>query len=438
MPRQYYHLTPEDRAHFLEHGWLRVPSSIKKKYIDAWLSDMWVRLGMDENDKSTWSTEYLKLPRHREEKAEEVCPEAWEKMCELVGGEEMVDPVRERHYGDQFIINFGTEELTRSKAKVDYHALPGWHCDNDWSVALFQPSQLRRRVVEVDTHADHLRYRYRCFVDSSNNALTVILCFTDIPASGGGTALAEDSFKSEHLSTVSRVPADAAVWCETLFANPAGFDPPYDKQLYSDIIAKCTKFSQIEAKAGDVFITHSFLLHTQTPNFLNYARVIANPHVNLREPYNLNRSNGDYVSANWSIGHVQGVKLAECSLYQTLCEQIILNALGHPAGIPTSLYNPARPRAVYYPNSSWAKRERIPGELARMLADAKRRGLGPDSVDSVYLKGEEALREHEWRNGYDKAAGPGGLGMGGATINGTGVSYGENHVVDVKKLTSAS
>jgi hypothetical protein len=92
---------------------------------------------MDANDKTTWNTEYLKLPRHREEKAEEVCPEAWEKMCELVGGEEMVDPVRERYYGDQFIVNFGTEELARSKAKVDYHALPGWHCDNDWSVALF-------------------------------------------------------------------------------------------------------------------------------------------------------------------------------------------------------------------------------------------------------------------------------------------------------------
>jgi hypothetical protein len=30
------------------------------------------------------------------------------------------------------------------------------------------------------------------------------------------------------------------------------------------------------------------------------------------------------------------------------------------------------------------------------------------------------------------------LGLGGAMINGTGVPYGENHVVDVKKLTSAS
>jgi hypothetical protein len=72
------------------------------------------------------------------------------------------------------------------------------------------------------------------------------------------------------------------------------------------------------------------------------------------------------------------------------------------------------------------------------VAEAKQRGLGPDSVDSVYLKGEDALTEHEWRNGYDKAAGPGGLRLGGAMINGTGVPYGGNHVVDVKKWTSAS
>jgi hypothetical protein len=31
-------------------------------------------------------------------------------------------------------------------------------------------------------------------------------------------------------------------------------------------------------------------------NCLHYARVITNPHVSLREPYNLNRPDGDYVS----------------------------------------------------------------------------------------------------------------------------------------------
>ena len=105
MPFEYKHLTQEDRQHFLEHGWLRVPGAIKQKYIDEWMADLWPRLGWDEHDKSTWDEPYVKMPRHREVLASEFCPEAWLKMCELVGGEDKIDPVRERYYGDQFIVN---------------------------------------------------------------------------------------------------------------------------------------------------------------------------------------------------------------------------------------------------------------------------------------------------------------------------------------------
>ena len=44
-----------------------------------------------------------------------------------------------------------------------------------------------------------------------------------------------------------------------------------------------------------------------------------------------------------------------------------------------------------------------------MIAAAAAEGLGRDSVDSIYLKGEEAIREHERRAGYDLAHGPGGI-----------------------------
>lgn len=369
MPRKYTHLTPSEISHFLEHGWLRVPSAIKPQYISTWMSDFWVRIGWDPADPSTWTEPYLKMPRHREVRCEEFCPEAWAKMCEIVGGEELVDEVRERwyvevleqrralnalipyRYGDQFIVSAGGDERWGRKAEIekegtveDYRAMKGWHTDNDW---------------------------YRFFLDSSGNALTIICCFTDIPARGGGTALAEDGI---------------AGICSTLYAHPEGLDPPYDNiPIHAHVSTSCNQFTQISgAKAGDIYVTHGLLPHAATPNHLPYVRVITNPHVNLKAPWNLNRADSDY----------------------TLCEQVILRALGRTS-IPE--YVPTRPRLATYPRTAYFKRDRVPLEVERLVAAAKAKGLGPESVDSVYLRGVEAVLEHERRNGYDRPWGVNGV-----------------------------
>ena len=132
--REYKHLTPEEREHFIIHGWLHVRGAIKEKYMDEWMSDLWVRLDYDPHDKSTWKEAYTKLPRHREVLASEFCPEAWEKMVELVGGEDVIDPVRERYFGDQFICNFGSEERAKASPEDDVQPkdMTGWHTDDDW------------------------------------------------------------------------------------------------------------------------------------------------------------------------------------------------------------------------------------------------------------------------------------------------------------------
>lgn len=86
--------------------------------------------------------------------------------------------------------------------------------------------------------------------------------------------------------------------CEQFYEHPEGIDPPFDNlNLYQHCKTECSKFAQIEAKAGDVFITHGMIPHAHTPNHLHYPRIITNPHVNLAEPFNLNRPDGDYVSA---------------------------------------------------------------------------------------------------------------------------------------------
>jgi hypothetical protein len=125
-------LTPEQIEHFVQHGWLKIPNAIDKKYLELWMSNLWTRLGWDKDDKSTWTDEYVKMPRHREVPVEELCPKAWQAACEheyvclasprlvlirltgeLVGGEDKIDPIRERYHGDQMICNFGTEHWTK-------------------------------------------------------------------------------------------------------------------------------------------------------------------------------------------------------------------------------------------------------------------------------------------------------------------------------------
>lgn len=69
-------------------------------------------------------------------------------------------------------------------------------------------------------------------------------------------------------------------------------------------------------------------------------------------------------------------------------------------------YKASRERITFFPRTAYFKRERVREELQRMIEDSNKTGV---PVDSVYLRGEEAVLEHERRNGYDKAWGPNGV-----------------------------
>jgi len=334
ISKNFKHLTPEDVEHFLKKGWIKVPGAIKKEYIDKWVRDLWPRMDMDPNDKSTWTSEYYHTLRQREVPAEEIAPEAWHKIVELAGGEHMIDPDRERNNGDNFIINFGTAEKA---AEPEREYLPqnksGWHTDDDW---------------------------YRQLLDSTGNAMTVIHCWVDIPARGGGTYLCEDGIKGV---------------VEYLYNHPEGLDPPHRTHL-CDHVKNCKEFTQIVAKAGDVFITHGLLPHAVSANQLHYPRIITNPHVCLANPHNLNRHDGQY----------------------SLLEQVILNGLGRES-VPE--WKPTRERCIWFPRNSGFKRVRGKGEADRMVAAAVARGEDPKSVNAIYLvQGTKEWDDFQRRNGF--------------------------------------
>ncbi|KZT51166.1 hypothetical protein CALCODRAFT_443460 [Calocera cornea HHB12733] len=337
MPVEYKFLKPEQREFFLKHGWLKIPNAINKKYIDAWMKDIWIRLDYKEDDPSTWKEEYVKLPRHREVLASEFAPDAWAAACDLCGGEDRLDEVRERYNGDHFILNFGSDYWKTHDCTPQ--ETPGWHTDNDW---------------------------YRQFLDSAGTALTMIHCFTDIEPRGGGTLLCEDG-----LTDV----------CKYLYDHPEGLEVPFRGHVEN--IANCEEFFTVTAKAGDTFLTHSLLPHTASRNHLRNLRVITNPHASLKEPFNFNRADpSDY----------------------SLVEQAILDRLGKPNGLPE--WHITAPRRFFYPRNYTFKVARVQEELERMIAHAKSQGLGPESVDSIYLRGDDAIKEHQRRNGFNLPHGP--------------------------------
>lgn len=161
----FKHLTLEEAHNFVNKGWIHIRHAINEDMITKWMDDLWVRTGYDANDKSTWKLEYLHLPFHRQVRLEEFAPKAFNKITDIIGGEDNWDPERERWVGDNFIINFGSEPRSKETTEPPPKEKKGWHCDNDW---------------------------FRQFLDSSGTALTVINCFTDIPSRGGGTWLCED------------------------------------------------------------------------------------------------------------------------------------------------------------------------------------------------------------------------------------------------------
>jgi len=163
----------------------------------------------------------------------------------------MIDPIRERKYGDAFIVNFGTKEKTSEANDMRPQDKKGWHSDDDW---------------------------YRAFLDSTGNAMTIIHCFSDIPPRGGGTWICEDGIPGV---------------VDFLYNHPEGIDPPIDGQ-HCTHVKDCKQFITTTAKKGDVIILHGLLPHIVSPNYLHYARIISNPHVCLANPHNFNRPDGEY------------------------------------------------------------------------------------------------------------------------------------------------
>lgn len=262
-PATYKVLTPSQVEHFLAHGYVVLPSAFSREQAQDAIANVWSRLGYDPSDPTTWLSDRVNMPWHKRFDVQTFCPVAWDAICDLLGGEERVDP-NAASWSDGFICNFGSakwdEAVKRGENPNDPKKLDNWHVDGDFFVH---------------------------FLDSKEQGLLVIPLYTDIPENGGGTMICPDGI------------GKLAKW---LMDHPQGVFPlmrPVDApekedfdslEWYLKTIQECGDFRQMTGKAGDVILMHPLMLHSASRNLLRTHRIITNPPVSLKESFNYDRS----------------------------------------------------------------------------------------------------------------------------------------------------
>lgn len=232
-------LSQEDLDHFSEKGYVILHDCFSKEQAAYWLKDVWVRLGMNPNDKSTWSVK-PHMPVQRTVKIKEFSPKAWGGICDLIGGEDKVHP-NTQYWRDNFIVNLG-DSSTESMESIPQQ-LTNWHCDGD---------------------------TFNHFLDSPDQALVVTPIWSDeIKHGGGATFIAPDS-----IAVVAKYLAD----------HPEGVMPG-PTFGYLDLIKECKEFVELTGKVGQVILMHCLTLHSASHNSLRIPRFITNPGVIRTVPY---------------------------------------------------------------------------------------------------------------------------------------------------------
>ncbi|TFY60531.1 hypothetical protein EVJ58_g5093 [Rhodofomes roseus] len=265
MVKTYNSLTPEQVDFFLETGYVVIKQAFTKEKAAEWTKGMWTRLGLDPNDKSTWDRERIHMPWHKREVVSAFAPKAWEAIKDLLG-EERIDEASSS-WGDSFIVNLGAAQY-EGDVHIDPRDLDNWHVDGDFFVH---------------------------FLDSPEQALLVIPLFSDIKHRGGATYISPDGIDLV-APYLAAHPEGCLPTGLSFTPSTSTYDNPKDHPEHLDFLREvkgCQRFAEMTGEIGDVVLLHPLMLHTASKNHLREARIITNPPVSLKEPFDFNRENPD-------------------------------------------------------------------------------------------------------------------------------------------------
>lgn len=228
------------------------------------------RLGMDPNDKSTWDRERIHMPSHKREPVAIFAPKAWDAIQDLLGGEDRIEE-KYSSWGDSFIVNLGTDELERANKPLEPQDLDNWHVDGDFFVH---------------------------YLDSPEQALLVIPIYSKIQSQGGGTMISPDGIPLIAQYLAAHPEGVLPTGLSFTPSTSTYVDPRADTGYWSHLkeIKTCKKFVEMTGDIGDVVLMHPLMMHSASKNYTRIPRIITNPPVGLREPFNFGRENPEEYS----------------------------------------------------------------------------------------------------------------------------------------------
>lgn len=154
--------------------------------------------------------------------------------------------------------------------------------ESSWLVTFYK--SIDTRYIRPQVH----------FLDSPEQALLVIPIFSDIKPRGGGTYICPEGIEkiakllAAHPEGMLTSPGLCMTPSNSTYANPRDHPACWS---HLDEVKRCHKFVELTGEVGDVVLLHPLMLHSASKNHLRIPRVITNPLVASKEPFNFNREN---------------------------------------------------------------------------------------------------------------------------------------------------
>ncbi|UDY34901.1 hypothetical protein [Dermatobacter hominis] len=227
----------------LDEGCIRIPAALDAAFCEDVTLRAIGRLGVREDDPTTWPTGTEHLPVEENWSVADVAPAAAAVIDELCGGGRRIAFAGIQ---DNLIVNFPADPGAWWPPDRWDAPSAGWHKDGDW---------------------------FRHFLDSPEQALLVIVFWRDVVERQGPTYLAVDSIRAV---------------ADLLVAHPEGLEPAEVLASVPDILRRCDRFEALTGAQGDIVLCHPFVLHTASVNAAarvpGSLRCISNTSVMLRRP----------------------------------------------------------------------------------------------------------------------------------------------------------